>query len=175
MQYDQYRFKFYFDASHSIYIAGTLGQSHPHTWEVIINTVRVRKSFVPFDKIEKKVESFLSQYQDTYINSIEPFTTINPTLENICNYFKESIQFMLYEDGWLLLSIEISETPVRSYIINLSDEIDYEAAFSNIPKDNKEQEIVENLVDEKLNKLSQIKLFKRAKIQAGKDKPDKKE
>ena len=36
MRYSQYRFSFYLNASHAIYINGELGDSHPHTWEIVI-------------------------------------------------------------------------------------------------------------------------------------------
>lgn len=125
MKYNQYRFKFYLNASHSIYIKGKLGEEHPHTWEIILNTVKLRDNFIIFNDIEKYIEKYLSKYQDKYMNDVSPFNTLNPTLENICGYFKDTFQTLLFENGWVLLSIEISETPARSYIIDISDEINY--------------------------------------------------
>lgn len=122
MRYNQYKYKFYLNANHSIYINGVLGQKHPHTWEIMLDTIKVMEGFVQFNDVEKDIDAFLEQYQDEYINDVEPFTTLNPTLENICIYFKDCIQKSLMEKGWLLLSIEISETPTRSFIINLYDE-----------------------------------------------------
>lgn len=122
MRYNQYKYKFYLNANHSIYINGVLGQKHPHTWEIMLDTIKVMEGFVQFNDVEKDIDDFLEQYQDQYMNEIEPFTTLNPTLENICIYFKDCIQKSLMEKGWLLLSIEISETPTRSFIINLYDE-----------------------------------------------------
>jgi 6-pyruvoyltetrahydropterin/6-carboxytetrahydropterin synthase len=129
LKYNKYRFKFYLNGTHSIYIDGVLGQEHPHTWEITINTIKVKDEFVVFNDVEKNIEKYLQKFQDTYLNDVPPFTTLNPTLENICGYFKESVQKMLFKNGWFLLSIEIAETPARSYIIDISDE--YE------PSDNK--------------------------------------
>lgn len=123
MNYNRYRFKFYINASHSIYLNEVLGEQHPHTWEIILNTIKLKDNFIIFNDIEKHIEKYLERFQDVYINKVPPFDTLNPTLENICGYFKDSIQKLLFEKGWLLLSIEISETPTRSYIIDISDEM----------------------------------------------------
>lgn len=153
MQHDQYRFKFYFNASHAIYLSGELGQSHPHTWEVILNVMKVSENFVLFNEIEKMCEEFLSRYQDVVINTVQPFTTINPTLENLCAYFKEKLQEMLYEKGWLLLSIELSETPSRSYVISAVEEM--EARKFHFEKEGEEtlQQVIEKMTKEKMESM----------------------
>lgn len=122
MQYRQYRFKFYLNASHAIYINGALGERHPHTWEISINVLKMQEDFVAFNKLEVEIEAFIEHYQNSYLNDKEPFTTLNPTLENCCWYFKEQLTQILNNKGWLLLMIEMSETPTRSYVINLLDE-----------------------------------------------------
>ena len=48
----------------------------------------------------------------------------NPTLENLCDYFKTMLSRILGGNGWLLTKIEMSETPSRSYIIDRADEIE---------------------------------------------------
>lgn len=154
MQYSQYRFKFYFNASHAIYLSGELGQSHPHTWEVVLNVMRVADSFVLFNEVEKICEGFLAQYQDIYINSVPPFTTINPTIENICAHFKTQIQDMLHEKGWILLSIELSETPSRSYLISVADELDAGKPRNDKQTEQSLQDLVERLTTKKIQELS---------------------
>ena len=153
MQHAQYRFKFYFNASHAIYLSGEMGQSHPHTWEVILNVMKVTDNFVLFNEIEKICEDFLSRFQDVFINSIQPFTTINPTLENICTYFKERLQEMLHEKGWLLISIELSETPARSFVISVTDDMDIRKSFFDNKTEETLQQIVDRMTDEKVNSL----------------------
>jgi 6-pyruvoyltetrahydropterin/6-carboxytetrahydropterin synthase len=150
LQYSQYRFKFYFNASHAIYLSGEMGQSHPHTWEVVLCVMRIADNFVMFNEIEKMCEEFLLSYQDVFINTVQPFTTINPTLENICGYFKEKIQNMLYEKGWLLLSIELSETPSRAYMISVSDELEVGKSYNSSLDEESLQEIVDKLTEEKV-------------------------
>ena len=122
MKYSEYKFKFYLNANHAIYLAGNKGQNHPHTWEITLDTLKIRNDFVQFDVIEKSVEKFFCEWQDKDINTIPPFDVLNPTLENLCLYFKDEMNRLLGEKGWLLRRIEMSETPARSYIIDLSDE-----------------------------------------------------
>ncbi|URZ04264.1 6-carboxytetrahydropterin synthase [Clostridium felsineum] len=148
MHYDEYKFKFYLNASHSIYINGVLGEEHPHTWEIIIYTIKLEEDFIIFNDVEKYVEDYIKKYQDLYINEVEPFTTLNPTLENICKFFKEKLRVLLLDAGWILLTIEISETPTRSYIIDLSREFEnnYEISINK-------SKIMESSLIQKLDKL----------------------
>lgn len=125
MRYHQYRFKFYINASHAIYINGKMGQRHPHTWEITINTLKIQENFVLFQSIEEQIDKFMDRFQEGYMNEIPPFDLINPTLENCCEYFKNEIAEILRNEGWLLLMIEMSETPTRSYVINLLDEMQF--------------------------------------------------
>lgn len=123
MKYRQYKFKFYLNASHAISIQGKLGQKHPHTWEITLNTLKLMDGFIQFNQLEKRIEEFFETYQDKLLNEIDPFDVVNPTLENCCEYFKTQLQSILNEEGWVLLMIEMSETPTRTFVINtLEDE-----------------------------------------------------
>jgi 6-pyruvoyltetrahydropterin/6-carboxytetrahydropterin synthase len=124
MRYSEYKFKFYINANHAIYLNGTLGQNHPHTWEISLDTIKVSDDFIQFDFIEKEVEKYFLYFQDKNINTIDPFTAINPTLENLCEHLKKDLLDILSRNGWLLTRIEMSETPARSFIIDLSDDVD---------------------------------------------------
>ncbi len=134
MKYSRYNFKFYLNASHAIYLNGILGQSHPHTWEISLDTIKVRDDFIQFDFIEKQIEKYLASFQDADINKTPPFDVTNPTLENICSFLKDDLGSLLKSSGWLLTKIEISETPSRSYIIDLTDETENLPDFD--PDDN---------------------------------------
>lgn len=165
MQHSQYRFKFYFNASHAIYLSGEMGQSHPHTWEVILNVMKVTDNFVLFDEVEKMCEEFLLRYQDVYINTVEPFTTVNPTLENLCTYFKEKLQESLHDMGWLLLSIELSETPARSYVISVIEEMEVRKSFFDSQSEETLQEIIEKMTQEKVDSMKKPPSSKQAEEQ----------
>lgn len=119
MRYNQYKFKFYLNASHAIYIKGILGEKHPHTWEIEICAVKQQGFFVKFEEVEASIEPFLDQYQNKFLNDYEPFLSINPTLENITSFLLKELQGLLQPLGWTIFSIEVSETPARSFIISL--------------------------------------------------------
>lgn len=149
----EYRFKFYLNAVHSIEINNVAGQEHPHTWEIVIITEGFNDDFTMFSGIESKIESVLSTFQDKNLNKIPPFTNINPTLENICLYFKQQLEIILVENGWLLQKIEISETPARTFIIDVSENSSYKTNTYSLVNSNISNDIsnsIENFVLEKV-------------------------
>ncbi len=139
MRYSQYKFNFYLNASHAIYINGKLGASHPHTWEIVIRTIKSQKEFVMFNEVENTIEEFLGKYQNRYINDFEPFDAMNPTLENITSYFLEQLELLLEPLGWIVFHIEVSETPTRSYVISRVE--------NNIVSDLQQKNRVEDIID----------------------------
>ena len=132
MRYSQYKFKFYLNASHAIYINGSMGERHPHTWEIMIQVLKEREEFVEFGKLEKEIENYMKRYQDKFLNEVPPFDKINPTMENCCDYFKDVLKQILAYAGGVLLLVEMSETPTRSYVINLFDEEERESMNGNL-------------------------------------------
>ena len=144
MRYSQYRFSFYLNASHAIYINGELGDSHPHNWEIVIKAIRSEKGMMLFHEVEKKIEAFLEPFQNRFINDFEPFDVLNPTLENITTYLLDSIDDILKTIGWVVFYIEVSETPTRSYIISrVENNIISELQSENMVKDIIEQSFSE--------------------------------
>lgn len=134
MKYEQYKFKFYLNASHAIYIRGKRGQEHPHSWEISIDTMKFKNDFIRFDHIENLIEQDISEFQDTSLNAQKTFETLNPTLENISLFFCRRIEEILNRNGWILLNVEVSETPARSYVINLADEDNLERQYAEMKK-----------------------------------------
>lgn len=121
MAYQQYKFNFYLNARHAIYINGKQGQHHPHTWQISLYVVKVTDRFVMFNKVERAVEDLMAELQDIDINDHTMFANINPTLENITEVLFQNIQKKLSELGWLAYTMEVSETPTRSYIVSLGE------------------------------------------------------
>lgn len=118
MLYRQYKYKFYLNMNHSVEINGKIGAIHSHTWEICIGMAVEENVFVSFSEIEKCVTSVLDRYQDKYMNNLPPFNVINPTLENVGDYFFEYLRKELWERGWMLLILELSETPSRVYQVS---------------------------------------------------------
>lgn len=150
-----YRFKFYLNAVHSIEINSIMGQEHPHTWEIGIDTFKFKESFIMFSDIEKKIESFLAIYQDKNLNTLYPFNSINPTLENLAFFFTTRLEKILVENGWVLRKLEISETPTRTFIIDISN------SFNTMTENNEHNtsssiasfsELIEKNIDETILK-----------------------
>ena len=119
----QYFCKFYLNASHFIYINDKKGDIHSHCFEIAIDIAsKDRGSFVSFSEIENCIKNLLSPYQEQVINTIPPFDKINPTLEEMAKYFKDLFYKELNERNWTLLTLEFSETPTRSFLINVTEE-----------------------------------------------------
>lgn len=136
MSYSQYKYNFYLNASHAIYQNGVRGERHPHTWQISLYIVNDKNTFTMFHQVEKIIEDYLGQYQEKYINECQPFDSLNPTLENIAQCFMKELSIKLNLHDWLILTIEISETPSRSYIIsNVENNIMEEIQTRNIAKE----------------------------------------
>ncbi|MBO5291746.1 MAG: 6-carboxytetrahydropterin synthase [Lachnospiraceae bacterium] len=116
--YKQYKFKFYLNMNHYIMLGGKQGDVHPHTWEILLSMLSDNTEMTLFVNIEKKIDQIMERYQDKLLNECEPFDKIVPTVENAAKYFFRLIQDEIIQDGWIVLMLELSETPTRSYIIN---------------------------------------------------------
>lgn len=118
MLYRQFKYKFYLNMNHSVEMNGVQGEIHSHTWEIAMVVSMSQDEFVRFSDIEKVADSILENYQDRYLNEIAPFTTVNPTLENVCDYLYYKVAGAMQEHGWILLAMEMSETPSRVYQVS---------------------------------------------------------
>ena len=120
--YREYRIKFYLNMRHYIIIDGKKGEIHPHTWEFALDIKFGRSSFVEFNIFEKGIANFLEKYQNKILNEAEPFDAMMSTLENVTDYFAEEFFKIIYKTGGMLTRVEASETPTRSYIVNMAEQ-----------------------------------------------------
>lgn len=136
MKYNQYKYNFYLNASHAIFIDGVKGKRHPHTWEISLYIVNYKDTFIMFNKVEQLIEDYLSQYQDKYINECRIFQMMNPTLENIAHCLMDELQKILNPLNWVIFTMEMSETPSRTYIIsNVENNIIHDVQKRNIAEE----------------------------------------
>ncbi len=142
--YREYRLKFYLNASHYVVINGRRGEVHPHTWEFTLNIRFGRESFAEFSVFEKGINSFLHPFQNTVINEHKPFDTITPTVENVVDVFSREFYRIIHGIGGILTQVEASETPTRSYILNLEREP--ETADENAEKQMR-SEVIDAVLD----------------------------
>jgi 6-pyruvoyltetrahydropterin/6-carboxytetrahydropterin synthase len=145
--YQEYRVKFYLNARHYIIINDKKGEVHPHTWEFALHIKIGRGSFVEFHTLEQGIENYLASYQNTVMNEQEPFTTITPTLEHMTDYFAHTFYRIIHDIGGILVQVEASETPTRSYIVNLEEEPQNESTT----EESREQilsDVIDTVLDE---------------------------
>lgn len=148
--YREYKIKFYLNARHYIIINGRQGEVHPHTWEFALNIRFGRSSFVEFNVFEKGISTYLAPYQNKVLNEVEPFNAILPTLENMVDYFANEFYDIIHDIGGILTKIEASETPTRSYVVNM--EADKKKAAGN--KEIEEQ-VISDVMDAVLDQIVQ--------------------
>ena len=118
----EYILKFYLNANHYILINGKKGETRPHTWEFACDIILNNDQFVQFNQIEKAIDTYFEKYQNQVINEFEPFDRLNPTLENMAEYFIRDIRDIVLDQGGILIKMESSETPTRSYILSYAED-----------------------------------------------------
>lgn len=146
--YREYLIKFYLNARHYIIINGNKGAVHPHTWEFSLTIRFGRSGFVEFRTFEKGIENYLAKFQNKVMNEEAPFDTILPTLENMTDYFAEPFCKIIHDIGGILVKLEASETPTRSYILHLPEE-----GVDGAPNADVEDEVVSDVMDAILNDI----------------------
>lgn len=125
-----YRLKNYLNASHFVVFNGRKGNVHPHTWEFSTLLVSTTEEITKFTDTEKKISAIFEPYQNRVLNELAPFDSINPSLENMTEYFIKRIEKAVEGLGYKLVEVEGSETPVRTFGIRVSDD------FMDIKKKN---------------------------------------
>ncbi len=115
----EYHLKFYLNASHYITVRGEVGKVHPHTWEFALAISAKTENFIQFSTYENAVEVVLSKYRNKVMNEFTPFDTVMPTMENITECLAQEFDEAVAKLGGRLVSVETSETPTRSYRIEM--------------------------------------------------------
>lgn len=112
-----YRFKFYINARHSVTFNHKTSNIHPHTWEIAISFGSKTTEIVNFSEFEEELDKYFANYEGKYLNELENFIGINPTMENIGKILYGDIKQLLAKKDLYFKSVEISENPTRTYII----------------------------------------------------------
>ena len=114
-----YKFHLYINARHLVELDGVQSSIHPHTWEIGL-LIKVNKDdFLNFTFFEKALEDYLKIYDGKYLNDVESFQGLNPTVENIGKVLFEGVSHLLKDEDLILTRLEISENPTRTYIIEV--------------------------------------------------------
>ncbi len=89
----------------------------------------------------------MNKYQDKVLNEVEPFNIINPTVENVSEFFANETRKLVREKGGQLTMLEGSETPTRTYILSFKKDEMYVDEFKELTN-SKINEIVGHVVDQ---------------------------
>lgn len=112
-----YKFKFYFNARHSVIFNGISSNVHPHTWEVVVLFNSGESDTMNFTMFENELEKYFLNYEGKYLNELSRFKDMNPTMENIAKVLYVDIKKIVNSKNVAFSRIEISENPTRTYII----------------------------------------------------------
>ncbi|PYG85019.1 6-pyruvoyl tetrahydropterin synthase-like protein [Ruminiclostridium sufflavum DSM 19573] len=115
--FEGYKLKYRLNAKHSL--LSDTENIHPHTFEISLFIEQGSKyKQVSFNALDKIVKPFLFRYQNSYLNNIPPFNMLEPTIENMGETFYEELKTILNSKKFNLIQLEISETPLRVYLIS---------------------------------------------------------
>lgn len=89
---------------------------HIHTLEIFIYIkLNENESMLNYKKIDELVESYLEKYSGKYLNEMEQWREVSPTIENLGDFFYLQLSELLEKHQYQLVMLEISETPLRTY------------------------------------------------------------
>lgn len=112
-----YKFKFYLNSKHSVTFNDKASSIHPHTWEIVVLFQSHESETINFTSFENELEQYFLKYEGKYLNDIDYFKNLNPTMENIGKLFYKDINELVTNIELDFIRIEISENPTRTYIL----------------------------------------------------------
>lgn len=112
-----YKFKSYLNASHAMRWADGMGAKHNHTWEIVSEIKSNDNQMHLFEEIEAVLKEFFQPFSGSFLNEMPPFVEINPSVENVANFFYDQLSLRLEAIETELIRIEVGESPTRFYCI----------------------------------------------------------
>ena len=100
-----YKYSFNLNASHSFKNGINI---HSHTFKITL-FIELMDEEVSFNEYEKMVNDYLELYRGKYLNNIDPFNKISPTLENMAKVFYDKINEILLDCSLDLRKLEIGD------------------------------------------------------------------
>ena len=93
---------------------GDCSRMHGHNWKVEVNVTATQLNeygmAMDFKTIKAATRKVAKKLDHRYLNEITPFDKINPTAENIAQYFYQSLATMLNTDTTKIASVTLWET-----------------------------------------------------------------
>lgn len=99
-----YKYTFRFNASHS----NTTDLSKVHTHSFVVSTYVKYIEHVSYNKMEKEVKEFLSQFKGRCMND---FIDNGATIENMGDYLFEQLDQIIGDNN--LVTLELSDSPIQ--------------------------------------------------------------
>ena len=94
--------------------------AHSHTIEVAAYLKKEGPEILLFSGVEQLLDSFLSRYENRFLNSLPAFDG-DASMERIGEVIFTGLTPLLEERGLFLERLEVGETPLRRYIIGRLD------------------------------------------------------
>lgn len=91
----KYKFKFYLNRRYYVYTNDNNQEFWAHTWELVIYIENLLEEIIIFGELEKTIKDYLLKFEGKIFNDIDE----------------------LKKKNILLLKIELSENPTRTFII----------------------------------------------------------
>ena len=104
-----------FAAAHQIRgIEGGCERLHGHNWkvEVFVSGDKLDENglLIDFRDIKDKTEALMDELDHRFLNELEPFTTLNPSSENISRHVYEALSRQLNTDTIRISKITVWES-----------------------------------------------------------------
>ena len=108
----------FFGARHFVTMNGVQGPPHHHSFRVeALMEARAQDGdgvVLGFGDARKMVETIVLDFNESLLNTVEPFTTIQPTSENIAKVIFERLKAQLTSDEIRLKQVRVWESPTNS-------------------------------------------------------------
>lgn len=108
----------FFGARHFVTMNGVQGPPHHHSFRVeALMDAPAQDSdgvVIGFGDARKLVEEIVADYNESLLNTVEPFTTMQPTSENIAKVIFERLKSALNTDEIRLKQVRVWESPTNS-------------------------------------------------------------
>ncbi|MDD3168671.1 MAG: 6-pyruvoyl-tetrahydropterin synthase-related protein [Eubacteriales bacterium] len=98
---------------------------YARTFDITLFISSSRVGVIRFDEMEAAITKTLERYAEKRLDQIPPFDRLEPTLETIGNVFYQIIKQAMIRLETTLEMLEISESPIRTFIVNEANSNDW--------------------------------------------------
>ncbi len=117
MDFKAYKLSYYLNATHSM--DRDLNNAHGHTFTITLYIHDLsKKGFLDFSGINNMFHPYLDQLSGKYLNDLDIFQELLPTIENIASVVYETLKKIMMNEEYDLIQIDICENPLRVYSIS---------------------------------------------------------